>query len=53
MEVNVGKATLFTLNIEDYVKIWEINFPLQHLDLNNGVKYLGFILRRNKYGMDD
>lgn len=50
MEANVGKSTLFTLNLDDLmIRRWERRFPFQHLDVNKGVKYLGFTLP-NSYG---
>jgi hypothetical protein len=48
------KYTLFTLGMNaDQCIGFGRHFPYQHLDLNDGIKYLGFTLKTNCYGKEN
>lgn len=43
MEINMVKYTFYTFGLHDLQNSrMEMIFPLQHLELNNGVRYIGF-----------
>jgi hypothetical protein len=51
MDINENKSALFTFGLDDtHNTRMERFFPFQHLDVNEGVKYLGFTLKPNNYG---
>jgi hypothetical protein len=50
----VQSSTLFTSGMDDELSLdFERNFPFQHLDMSEGIKYLGFNLKPNSYGKED
>jgi hypothetical protein len=54
MDINENKSALFTFSLDDtHNTRMERIFPFQHLDINEGVKYLGFTLKPNNYGKVD
>jgi hypothetical protein len=54
MEVNGTKSALFTSGMDYELSLdIERNFPFGHLDLSEGIKYLGFNLKPNSYGKAD
>jgi len=54
MEINANNFDLFTSILDDtWNTRMERIFPFQHLDINEGIKYLGFTLKPNKYGKID
>jgi hypothetical protein len=51
MDIIENNYALFTFCLDDTQNTrMEIIFPFQHLDINEGVKYIGFIIKLNNYG---
>ena len=54
MELNVINSTLFSLNaVEAQKNVWAHFCPFKMGNLEDGVNYLGFKLKLNKYGKAD
>jgi hypothetical protein len=54
MEINENKSTVYTVGLEGIQDLGIGGcFPFQHLDMLEGVKYMGFTLKPNFYGKVD
>jgi len=54
MEINLEKSTLSFYEVsEEDCRVLSYLFPYQQIDFNLGLKYLGFVLKPNAYGIKD
>jgi hypothetical protein len=54
MMVNVGKSRVSFLEVSEENKLYLLNlFPYTKVDLQAGIKYLGFYLKPNDYSKRD
>jgi hypothetical protein len=54
MKVNVGKYSISCMGTsEEDMRFFTQLFPYQVVDLNKGIKYLGFYIKPNDYGVKD
>jgi hypothetical protein len=54
MEINHNKSTSLSIGLDDAISArMDMIFNFQHLEFNNGFKYLGFNLKPNNCGKED
>jgi len=54
MKVNVGKYSISCMGTnEEDMKFFTQSFPCQAVDINKGIKYLGFYIKPNEFGVKD
>ena len=54
MQINFQKSTITTLNMEEEVlRTFHEIFHFQHFSLDDGIKYLGFRHKPNRYKKED